>query len=620
MFRWSLSSFCLIALLMLGRISVCAPEPEKKDSPSPEAKTAVKGKPLPPNGRNAIDFLSKQQQAGGGWNGGPAAAAFEGMRLPGVTPKKTKAASEDALDVANTSIAALALMRAGFSPKQGAHSESLRKAIGGVLKSVEASDAKALAVTDRTGTQIQRKIGDNADTYLAAIMLASARGKMGDEKAEARLEKALQKIVHKMEANQKADGTWNGTGWAPVLSQALASRAINMAKQVGMKVDSAVLEKTAQHAKETFKVFTDGGGKGVGLKGMAAGVDLYGAAAAVSALQDAVNTNRALGTVSKTVLRSLNALDLERKEARIQLEKLDEWEKALREALKVLVPKVKDNKFVQGFGSDGGEEFLSFWLIGEALKLNELKEFGEWDKMMADRLSKSQNADSSWSGKHCITGETFCTATALLTMMSDRAPRPDDAMIVSRPTKPATPDKPATTVASTTEAARTDIPKESSEPRTLPVSEQLLMNLLSASDDDRSAILEKLRDGKGSDFTDALSRGANRLVGDAQKEAREVLIQRVARMSARTLRGFLQDEDIELRRAAIAVCGSKDDKQFVPDLISLLNDSEPVIFTSAHAVLKKISGQDFGPESDAQPAEKTKAILAWRRWWTTQSK
>ena len=42
-----------------------------------------------------------------------------------------------------------------------------------------------------------------------------------------------------------------------------------------------------------------------------------------------------------------------------------------------------------------------------------------------DWLSKNQNADGSWAGNHCITGRTFCTATALLVLMGDRAPRPD---------------------------------------------------------------------------------------------------------------------------------------------------------------------------------------------------
>ena len=35
-----------------------------------------------------------------------------------------------------------------------------------------------------------------------------------------------------------------------------------------------------------------------------------------------------------------------------------------------------------------------------------------------------QNGDGSWTGHHCITGRTFCTAAALLVLMSDRAPAP----------------------------------------------------------------------------------------------------------------------------------------------------------------------------------------------------
>jgi hypothetical protein len=35
-----------------------------------------------------------------------------------------------------------------------------------------------------------------------------------------------------------------------------------------------------------------------------------------------------------------------------------------------------------------------------------------------------QNQDGSWTGHHCITGQTFCTAAALLTLMADRTPVP----------------------------------------------------------------------------------------------------------------------------------------------------------------------------------------------------
>jgi len=44
---------------------------------------------------------------------------------------------------------------------------------------------------------------------------------------------------------------------------------------------------------------------------------------------------------------------------------------------------------------------------------------------MTDNLERIQNRDGSWSGHHCITGRTFCTAAALLVLLADRAPRPD---------------------------------------------------------------------------------------------------------------------------------------------------------------------------------------------------
>ena len=46
---------------------------------------------------------------------------------------------------------------------------------------------------------------------------------------------------------------------------------------------------------------------------------------------------------------------------------------------------------------------------------------------MTENLERMQNADGSWAGHHCITGRTFCTATALLVLMGDRAPEPSAA-------------------------------------------------------------------------------------------------------------------------------------------------------------------------------------------------
>jgi hypothetical protein len=49
-----------------------------------------------------------------------------------------------------------------------------------------------------------------------------------------------------------------------------------------------------------------------------------------------------------------------------------------------------------------------------------------WNHKMKGRLAKLQNPDGSWSGHHCITGRTACTAAAVLTILSERTvPRRD---------------------------------------------------------------------------------------------------------------------------------------------------------------------------------------------------
>jgi hypothetical protein len=600
--------------------------PPKKEAdaetPAPKQATLAKNpKPLSANAKKALDFLVKQQAADGGWSGGPAAALFESVGGKG--GKKAE------IDAANTSAAALALLRAGYSPKKGPYAENLRKAIHGVIKAVEDSDKDSLRLATTQGTQIQRKIGDNADTYLSAILLASAKGSMPDAKSELRLENALQKVVDKMEKNQKEDGTWNGAGWAPVLSQALASRAINMARQVGMAVDGDKLDRTAKHAKETFKQqFITGTGTGKGGRGFGgldagnAGVDLYSAAATLSAMQDAVNTHRILGQTSQSVLRSNGSAERQREDARRQLAKLDEHEKALREALRVVVKKIQDGRFVNGFGSDGGEEFISFALLTEALLANNMKEFGEWDKAMAGRLQNTQNATGSWSGKHCITGETFCTAAALMTMTADRAFRATGTELVSRSsTGPATttPTSTRTTDPKTGEAARDDLPGTNDPAAVTRVNdaEKLLRNLLNG-EGDRAELLAKLRDGKGADFTDALATAAAKLPANQRAEAHEALARRLTRMTADTLRRMLRDEDVEVRRAAARACALKEQRVLVPDLIPLLSDAAPAVGVAGHTALRALTGQDFGPAPEATPTDKARAILAWKGWWAKQ--
>jgi hypothetical protein len=140
-----------------------------------------------------------------------------------------------------------------------------------------------------------------------------------------------------------------------------------------------------------------------------------------------------------------------------------------------------------------------------------------------------------------------------------------------------------------------------------------------SSGDKRQAMLEKLREGKGTEYTQALAGVIPKLTGQIKTRAREALAERLARMTTVTLRDKLQEQDLEIRRAAALACAMKDEKQLVPDLIALLKDPEPPVALAAQAALKDLSGQNFGPEKDASRAERDEAISRWKSWWAKQS-
>jgi hypothetical protein len=90
-----------------------------------------------------------------------------------------------------------------------------------------------------------------------------------------------------------------------------------------------------------------------------------------------------------------------------------------------MIARMDEPTFVAGFGNNGGEEFLSHLLIGESLALKGGEEWSKWDAAITELVGGIQNGDGSWTGHHCITGRTFCTAAALLVLMADRTPVPD---------------------------------------------------------------------------------------------------------------------------------------------------------------------------------------------------
>jgi hypothetical protein len=426
------------------------PKVADKAQPYVPANTAPAPKPLSEAVKHGIGYLVEQQGADGGWGqGGGWRVGGQGGRVEGADVK-------DPPDVGNTAVALLALVRAGNTPKEGPYAKNVARAVAFLCARIEKADDKSLDITDVKGTQLQSKIGPYVDTFLASMVLTELKGKMGDEASEKRTVAALTKVIRKMEKNQREDGTFAGNeGWAPVLSQGLANKGFARAEQEGLALNEKTIRRVQDQVAANYdtegKTFKPAGAGAAGAPGAVAsvalagrggvaavarapassvaapsdaGVPIYTAGAYLTNAADVTNARQRAAKKAHEVLDRKDASKQERDKAAATLNEVAQAEKLRAEATDGVLKQLNRPEFVQGFGSNGGEEFLSYLNIGEALLLKGGDDWKKWDKTMTDSLVRVQDKGGSWSGQHCITGKTFCTASALLVLMTDRAPVP----------------------------------------------------------------------------------------------------------------------------------------------------------------------------------------------------
>jgi Squalene-hopene cyclase C-terminal domain/Prenyltransferase and squalene oxidase repeat len=370
-------------------------------------------------------WLVSVQGADGGWgqDGGAASYVRQDERL-----------ESQGNDVANTAVAALALLRAGDQ-----YRPNVERAVDFILKKVEASPNDGLSITDVNHTQIQRKLGPFIDTFLASMLLARVDGTLAKAN-NARVRKGLEKCVAKIERNQMSDGSWNiAGGWAPVLGTSLASQGLYLASKKGVEVNEMVMIRADDYTVNSQKgggsaalgsVGGVGGGAGGGAgPGSAPGRD--GARAARETADYAISTDglvrekdRISSTTAITKSGSLSAaagVDLyQSAQALEQLSRTAESRAKNKDEIATISAKLSDAKFVEGYGSIGGEEFFSYLNISDSLKRTGGKEWGDWHSKITQKILKLQNNDGTWAGHHCITGRVAVTSAAILNLKSDR--------------------------------------------------------------------------------------------------------------------------------------------------------------------------------------------------------
>ncbi len=131
-------------------------------------------------------------------------------------------------------------------------------------------------------------------------------------------------------------------------------------------------------------------------------------------------------------------------------------------------------------------------------------------------------------------------------------------------------------------------------------------------------VLEELKNRKGAQYTTALAEAIPKVSDEMRPIARGLLAQRLARMTDSTLRAKFRDEDAEVRAAAARAIGYKRSEMYA-ELAVAIRDKDAQVAEHAHAVLIKLTGQDFGPSKDASPVDRVLASQAWEKWSQEQA-
>jgi hypothetical protein len=280
-----------------------------------------------------------------------------------------------------------------------------------------------------------------------------------------------------------------------------------------------------------------------------------------------------------------------------------------------------------------GKGFYFLWSLERVAVAYKLNVIGkkDWYQWGAEVLLAAQKPSGAWEGEYAACGADTCFALLFLKradftrdlaaalaggkQLGDKvltgvsSPKDKKPLPLDIGQKPPL-DKAVESKKSDNPISRVETPRKSAS--------QLAGDLVKSNEQARADLLQQLRDGKGSQYTQALAGVIARLDVAGRKQAREALTTRLVRMKPGTLREYLSDESTEIRRSAALAAGEKNSKMLVPELIGLLGDSEALVATAAHKALKKIAGRDFGPEVGASRAETTRSIRAWQAWWKLQ--
>ncbi|MCA6435009.1 MAG: hypothetical protein IM600_11455 [Bacteroidetes bacterium] len=346
-------------------------------------------------------FLAKSQNKNGGWGAGSHAKQDEMNPLAVST------------DPATTAMAAMALYRCGHTIYSGEFKSNLRSALDYLLTEVN-KNKNSDYITSIRGTQIQSKLGQNIDAVLTLQFFNQLLPTITENDLKEKVKSAVQICVDKIEKSYDNNGKIVGAGWAGVLQSSFANTSLEMAaKNSDIKVNKEKLEKARAYQKQNYDA-----DKNTAKTDDGAGIMLY---AVSSSVRNSAAENNEVNQIMERAKKE-GKLD---KKAEVSQENLQKAGLSKEEATKYVVAnkvynaakgKAMQEDVLNGFGNNGGEEFLSFLQTGESMIVSKDNDWKKWYDNIGGKLIKIQNDNGSWNGHHCITSPAFCTATCLLVL------------------------------------------------------------------------------------------------------------------------------------------------------------------------------------------------------------
>jgi hypothetical protein len=347
-----------------------------------------------------LTWIVKAQHPSGGWGAG-SYARQDVMDPHAVQP-----------DPATTSMVAMALLRTGTTLSSGMFARQLNDALSYILSNIETSAPNSSNITDQAGTQIQIKLGKNIDVIMATQFLSNLLPYLdNNQQLKARVKRDLNLCTSKIQNAQVANGSIAGSGWAGVLQSSFATNALESAQAQGASVDNNALVKARDFQKGNYDTVTGNVNTDMG-----AGVMLYSVTGSARAsAKEARKVEEEIAKAKKegklppsatATPQSLEQIGYDKGQAMKYSAAYHVYQSAKVQAQREDV--------MDGFGSNGGEEFLSYLQTGESMIIGNDNSWDTWYNNISGRMLRIQNDDGSWSGHHCITSPVFCTATSLL--------------------------------------------------------------------------------------------------------------------------------------------------------------------------------------------------------------